>query len=128
MILLIDECVPASVTQFFRERGHVVHLVTELFGAGSPDPLIAVGGDKLSAILVTWNHRDFKQVTARVPDGNVLKFRHLGRISFRVNPAHGRRRAEELIEWIEFEYGQVQGRRDKRLLVEITETRFNVIR
>jgi hypothetical protein len=34
----------------------------------------------------------------------------------------------ELVEWIEFEYGHVQKRRDKRLLIEITETTFRVIR
>lgn len=128
MKLLIDENVPMSVADFFRERGHEVHLVVDLLGAGSPDPLVAVGGDQLSAIVVTWNHRDFKTLTARAPLDNVSKYRRLGRISFRCAEPKGRRRAEELIEWIEFEYMQVQKRQDQRLLIEISDTRFNVIR
>jgi hypothetical protein len=55
-------------------------------------------------------------------------FRKLGRISFRCNESHGVRRANELIEWIEFEYGQVLKKKDKRLLIEISETRFNILR
>jgi hypothetical protein len=58
----------------------------------------------------------------------VVSFRKLGRISFRVNEPRGAQRARELVEWIEFEYGQVQKRRDKRLLIEIMETTFRVIR
>jgi predicted nuclease of predicted toxin-antitoxin system len=128
MTLLIDECVPHSVARVFEERGHTVILVTERLGAQSPDPLIAVAGDRLEAIVVTWNHKDFKTLSARIPQDNVIKFRKLGRISFRVNESRGAHRARELIEWIEFEYAQVQKRADKRLLVEVTESTFRVIR
>lgn len=128
MTLLIDECVPHSVAAVFSRRGHTVHFVTDLLLAQAPDPLIAVAGNRLEAIVVTWNHRDFKTMTARVPPGNVTRFRNLGRISFRMNESRGARRAEELIEWIEFEYSQVQKRQDRRLLIEIGETKFNIIR
>jgi predicted nuclease of predicted toxin-antitoxin system len=128
MTLLIDECVPHSVARVFAERGHTVVFVTQHLAAQAPDPLIAVAGDRLEAIVVTWNHKDFKTLTARVPHDNVIKFRKLGRISFRVNEARGAHRAHELIEWIEFEYGQVQKRNDRRLLIEIMETTFRLIR
>ncbi len=128
MLLLMDENVPDSVTQFFRERGHDVRLVRELFLGGTPDPVIARLGDQMEAIIVTWNHKDFKRLVARVPLGESARLRQLGRISFRCNEAHGRRRAEELIDWIEFEYSQVQQRRDRRLMMEILETTFRVIR
>jgi predicted nuclease of predicted toxin-antitoxin system len=128
MTLLIDECVPHSVARVFEERGHKVIFVTEALAAQAPDPIIAVAGDRLDAIVVTWNHKDFKRLTARVPEDNVIRFRKLGRISFRVNEAYGALRARELIEWIEFEYAQVQKRADKRLLIEVLETTFRVIR
>ena len=128
MLLLIDEDVPASVAAFFAERGHDVRLVRDLFAAGTPDPVIARLGDELGAIVVTWNQRDFRRLAARVPTGEPARLRRLGRISFRCHEAHGRRRAEELIEWIEFEYAQVQKRRDRRLLIEILESTFRVIR
>ena len=128
MLLLIDENVPDSVAHFFRQRGHDVRLVRDLFPAGTADPIIAKLGDELGAIVVTWNHRDFKKLVARVPKGSGPALRRLGRINFRCNERSGKRRAEELVEWIEFEHDQVQRRRDKRLIVEITETSFRVVR
>ncbi len=128
MLLLIDENVPDSVARFFQERGHDVRLVRELFLGGTPDPVIARLGDQMEAIIVTWNHKDFKRLAARVPVGESTRLRHLGRINFRCNEAHGRRRAEELIDWIEFECAQVQQRRDRRLMMEILENTFRVIR
>jgi predicted nuclease of predicted toxin-antitoxin system len=128
MLLLIDENVPASVSDFFRQRGHDVRLVRDLFLPGTADPVIAKLGDELGAIVVTWNHRDFKKLVTRVPKGSGPALRRLGRINFRCNEKNGRRRAEELIDWIEFEYSQVQKKRDKRLIVEIMETSFRVIR
>src|SRR5580704_8099407 len=116
MTLLIDECVPHSVAAVFSNRGHTVHFVTDLLAAQAADPLIAVAGNRLEAIVVTWNHKDFKSMTARVPEGNVQKFRRLSRISFRIN------------ESIEFEYQQVQKKRDRRLLIEIGTTVFRIIR
>lgn len=127
MLLLIDENVPNSVADYLRDRGHDVRLVRDLFPAGTPDPVIAALGDELRAIVVTWDP-DFRRIAARVPVGERQRFRRLGRISFRCNEASGKRRIEELIDSIEFEYDLVQKRGDKRLLVEITETTFRVIR
>jgi predicted nuclease of predicted toxin-antitoxin system len=128
MLLLIDENVPNSVAEFFRERSHDVRLVRDLFPGGTPDPVIAVAGDELGAIVVTWNHRDFKKLAARIPKDNVQRFRRLGRINFRCHEARGLHRLEQLIEWIEFEYAQVVKLRDHRLMIEIGETSFRIIR
>jgi len=67
MPLLIDENVPESVTDFLRERGHRVDHVRDLYLAATPDPIIAAVADRMGAIVVTWNHRDFKKLAARVP-------------------------------------------------------------
>lgn len=128
MLLLIDENVPNSVAEFFRQRSHDVRLVRDLFPSATPDPVIAAAGDELGAIVVTWNHRDFKKLVARIPKDNVQRFRRLGRINFRCHEARGVQRLEELIEWIEFEYAQVMKRRDHRLMVEILETSVRIIR
>jgi predicted nuclease of predicted toxin-antitoxin system len=128
MLLLIDENVPDSVARLFAEHGHDVRLVRDLFPGGTPDPIIAKLGDEMAAIIVTWNHKDFKRLTARVPVDLPRSLRSLGRISFRCSEVNGRRRAEELMEWIEFEYEQTQKRRDKRLMIEIMESNFRVIR
>jgi predicted nuclease of predicted toxin-antitoxin system len=128
VLLLIDENVPESVASFFRDRGHDVRFVRDLLLPGTPDAVVAALGDELAAVIVTWNHRDFKRLAARVPEGNVQRFRRLGRINFRCNEAHGRRRAEDFIEEIEFHYAQAQKRRDTRLMIEITATGFRIVR
>jgi predicted nuclease of predicted toxin-antitoxin system len=126
--LLIDENVPESVTEVFRQRGHEISYVRDLCLAGTPDPIVAAIGNRMEAVVVTWNHRDFKKLAARIPKGGQAAFRKLGRISFRCNEARGRIRAEEIMETIEEEYGRAQRRRDKRLLIEVTETRISIIR
>jgi predicted nuclease of predicted toxin-antitoxin system len=54
MLLLIDENVPMSVARFLADRGHDVRFVRDLFPAGTPDPIIAMIGDKLG------NRRDLR--------------------------------------------------------------------
>jgi predicted nuclease of predicted toxin-antitoxin system len=58
MLLLIDENVPTSIAEFFTSRGHEVKFVLDLLPGGTPDPVIATVGDRLAAIVVTWD-RDF---------------------------------------------------------------------
>ena len=127
MPLLIDENVPESVTEFFRGRGHSITYVRDIFLPGTSDPVIGAAGDKLGAIIVTWNHRDFKKLAARIPKGGQAALRRLGRINFRCHEARGRRRAEQTIDILEDEYERAQGRSDKRLLIEISETSTRII-
>jgi predicted nuclease of predicted toxin-antitoxin system len=129
MTLLIDENVPRSVTDFFRERGHDVQLVTDLLAAGTPDPVVATAAEEISAIVVTWNHKDFKKLVSRIP--STVKNRRLvkaGRITFRCHEAKGRKRIEEEIASIEFEYQQSITRGDQRLMVEIGDSQLKFIR
>ena len=121
MLLLIDENVPNSVARFFVERGHDVHFVRDLLPAGSPDPVIAVVGDRLSAIVVTWD-RDFEQIVKRVPEGNRTPFRRLGRISFRCNETKGRQLVERWIDHIEFHYQRALNADDFRMILQIQES------
>ncbi len=124
MLLLIDENTPDSVARFFRERGHQVTLVRDILPRGTPDQIVALVGDELHAVVVTWNHKDFKRLVSRIPEGGRRRFRNLGRITFRCSEAHGRQRLEELIEWVEFEYVQAQKSPDKRMMLEIGETYY----
>lgn len=127
MLFLIDECVPDDVAEYLGLRGHQIEFARDLFATSSPDEIVALGGDLLSAIIVTWD-RDFKRFVQRAPRGTRRFFRNLGRISFSCREPLGRKRIEELIESIEFEYAQVQKLSDKRLIVQISETSFTVSR
>lgn len=127
MLLLVDENVPQSVADFLASRGHDVRLVRELLPAQTPDQVVAIVGDALAAIIVTWD-KDLRRLAARMPLGSQGRFRRLGRISFRCRESRGLQRIKEVIESLEFEYAQVQKRADKRLIVVVTETSFSVNR
>ena len=118
MLLLIDENVPNSVAEFFDSRGHDVRFVRDLFPAGTPDPVIATIGDRLAAIVVTWD-RDFEKLVRRIPQGNRAAFRRLGRISFRCNEVKGRELLERWIDLLEFHYRRSLEEPDFRMIVQI---------
>lgn len=128
MLLLIDENVPDSSTAFLRERGHDVRLVREMLPRGAPDQIVALVGDQLGAVIVTWNHKHFQSLAPRAPHGTHQRFRRLGRISFLCKETRGRRRMEQFFELIEFEYTLAQRRHDPRLIVEVTENALVVVR
>ena len=125
MLLLIDENVPESVSEVFRKHGHDVRLVRDVLGSATPDQVIAEVGNALSAIVVTWNIKDFKKLAGRRPDDQ-RRLRNLGRIGFRCPEAKGAARAEASMNRIEFEYQEAQKRPDKRVMITITETTFTV--
>ena len=83
-----------------------------------PDPVIAVIGDRLSAIVVSWD-KDFERLVSRVPHGNKTRFRNLGRISFKCNETQGRALLQKWIAYIEMHYETCQSERDFRMIVEI---------
>ena len=125
MLLLIDENVPNSVAEYLASRGHEVRYVRDLFPGGTPDPVIATMGNRLSAIIVTWD-RDFEKLVSRVPAGNRATFRRLGRISFRCNEAKGLALLKRWIDLLEYHYAQALNEDDFRMLVQIQESGFKV--
>lgn len=116
--MLVDENVPNSVTQFFFDRGHEVIRVQDAFPPGTPDPVVATVGDRLSAIVVSWD-KDFDRLASRVPHGNKNRFRRLGRITFKCKESDGRPRVEQEIDMIEAHYERCRQRLDLRMFVEI---------
>ena len=121
--MLIDENVPNSVAEFFAARGHHVQFVRDMLPAGTPDPVVASIGDRLAAVVVTWD-RDFERIVQRVPAGNRIAFRKLGRISFRCNEAKGKELLARWIDHIEFHYERACQNDDFRMIVQIQESGF----
>jgi predicted nuclease of predicted toxin-antitoxin system len=126
--LLIDENVPRSVANLFVERGHEVIHVRDQLLPGTPDPVVAAVGDSMNAIVVTWNRSDFRSLASRFSTLSGRQLRNLGLIVFRCNEAQGRRRLEQFIDLVEFEYELCQQRNDRRLIVEIGKSYFKVQR
>mgnify|MGYP001591866913 CR=1 FL=1 len=127
MRLLIDENVPDSVAQFFSDRGHEIVFARDLLPRGTPDQVIAALGNELDSIIVSWD-QDLLGLVSRAPVGTRRTLRSLGRITYRCRYPNGRRRTEELIDWIEFEFAQVQRRRDRRMLVQVGDSYFRIER
>ena len=125
MLLLVDENVPNSVAEYFAQRGHDVRFVRDLLPSGTPDPVIATIGDRLSAIVVTWD-RDFEKIVKRIPEGNRSAFRRLGRISFQCNEVEGRALLEKWIDLLEFHYAQALQQSDFRMIVQIQKSGFKL--
>ena len=127
MRFIIDHNAPDSVAAFLRARGHEVFLVREILMPDAPDPVIAAMGDDLEAIVVTWNHKDFKALASRMPTGTRATFRRLGRISLRCRAPRAVQRLEVAIDYIEFEYARRQRLRDRRLIIEISDTSVTIV-
>ena len=121
MLLQIDENVPRSVAKVFADRGHEVRQVIDILLPGTPDPVIAAVGDRLSAIVVTWD-RDFEELVERIPSANKGKLRRLGRISFRCNEARGAPLLGRWIEHIELHHAKAALDHDIRMIVQIQDS------
>jgi predicted nuclease of predicted toxin-antitoxin system len=126
MLLLIDENVPNSVALYFAERGHEVRYVRDILPARTQDPVIAEVGDRLSAIVVTWD-KDFRKLVRRIPVGNRTAFRRLGRITFRCNEVNGLAQLRRWIDHIELLYQKAGEQADLRMIVEIQENAFKIM-
>lgn len=120
MDLLIDECVPASVTRVFQQQRHKIIYVVRELGQRSPDRLVAETADEQGLVLVTWNARHFRTLgLSRRPPDNQQRFRNAGMISFHCNEDQGARRASQVMASIEFEFTRALKGNDRRLLVEV---------
>ena len=104
------------------DRGHEVIHALDLFLPGEKDEVLAAVANRERAIVVTWNARDFKKITARrAPAGTRATLRNLGLIVFRCKEPRGRDRLEASIDIIEFEHERSQRHRDGRIFVEIAD-------
>lgn len=61
-----DQCVPASITEHLRQRGHLVTVVRDVLPIRSPDPVVIAKAQDLGAILLSLNG-DFSDIVAYAP-------------------------------------------------------------
>lgn len=122
MTLLLDEH-HSRLAELLRERGHTVHLVTDVLSAGAKDPAVAAWADQNRAIVVT-SDSGFKRLITRVPARDRGRFRHAGLLVLHGEYDSASRRLRELIDVIEFMYIRVQATDDRRLVAEIRDYTF----
>jgi len=127
MRFLIDEDVPDSVAKFLEEKGHEVVYAREIVLPGTPDEVIAALGNENEAVVVTCNTRDYKKIASRTVRSRA-KLRKLGLICLRCGQPNGRKRVEQVIDAIEYEYEKRQTLRDERLIIEIFQSFVKIYR
>ncbi len=69
LLFLGDQCVPASITDAFRDAGHQVFLLREVLPVRALDPVVLEKARELDAILVSLNG-DFSDIVAYPPAGH----------------------------------------------------------
>lgn len=122
---LCDEDVPASVTEFLRQRGHFVATVTELTIDGESDEVVVRLAHQLSLqydspiTLVTFNRNHFATLIPRRPPDNQLRYRRVGRLTLAVDRAAALTRLTALIDDIEREHYHCLTARDQRCLLTL---------
>jgi hypothetical protein len=127
VLVILDENVPHAIGPVFGERGHDVVNAIDLLDPGIPDDVIARLADAHAAVVITWNRRDFRRLSALVPADNVRRFRSLSWIAFRCRESRGPERARRWMAGIEFHLQLASQRRDSRLMIDITDTTFTVL-
>ena len=100
---MTDQNVPNSVVLFLQERGHDVVRSREVVGAEAKDPVVATAAMEANRILIAWD-KDFHHQRQLGP-----RYERLARIGMNCPEPDGRRRLEENIDRVEFEYMRVEG-------------------
>jgi hypothetical protein len=127
VLVILDENVPHAIGPVFGGRGHEVVNASDVLTRGTPDDVIAKLADVHAAVIITWNRRDFRRLSALVPVDNVRRFRSLSWIAFHCRESRGAERVRRWLAAIEFHLQLASQRRDSRLMIDITDTTFTVL-
>jgi predicted nuclease of predicted toxin-antitoxin system len=113
----LDECVPESVGDVLRDKGHNVESIRLFVPKGTADSIIAAIGEQDAAILVTVD-KDLRAFAPRIPKER-RRYKKLGIISLRCPEPQAQHRIRQNIDLIEFEYARSQYLRDRRVMISI---------
>lgn len=120
---LVDENAPRAVEAFLEERGHAVTVSREEIKAGSPDWQLALYAHWHGMVVVTWNHKHFRSLISRKPQGAPgdprIMYARASRLSFRCSEVDGAKRLQQCIDLLECEWVLAQERDDMRVIAEI---------
>lgn len=120
MLVLLDQNVPDSVAEVFREHGHEVILLRDILPTDSPDPLVATVSENQGAVLVS-HDGDFKYIAPRIPVGARTRFSKLSRIHLQCPEPQAAKRVREAMSLIEAEYDIAQSSPDSRMILGISK-------
>ncbi|MGH2615409.1 MAG: DUF5615 family PIN-like protein [Thermomicrobiales bacterium] len=124
--LLIDECLPQSIADFFQARGYSVLVVGQALPAGAPDVSVVAAALDRGAIVVT-HDSDFRNMRASVT-GTGGRLQRADRIYFKkCSHAQALARLAQLIDVIETEY-RIAKATNSKFFIQITANLYTVFR
>ena len=124
--LLIDECLPQSIANFFASRGYSVLVVGQALPAGSPDASVVAAALDQGAIVVT-HDSDFRNMKASAT-GAGGRLQRADRIYFKkCSHAQALARVKHLIDVIETEY-RIAKTTNSKFFIQITANSYTVFR
>jgi predicted nuclease of predicted toxin-antitoxin system len=115
---LLDHCVPASVADVLRARGHSCLLLADVLPTDSADIVVARAAEINDCVLVTQDN-DFKQVIRKTPDGARNSVKKLSRILLQCESFNCAKRVSLALSLIELEWSICQNSSDKRMFIYI---------
>jgi predicted nuclease of predicted toxin-antitoxin system len=124
---LLDNCVPDSVGEVLRVRGHTIQYVRDILPVDSSDPLVATVSEEEDAVLVSCD-RDFRLIAPRIPHGQRARYRRLSRIALECNEPQAASRIEAAMTLIESEFEIAQKSKDKRMMIVIQNSGIKTLR
>lgn len=128
MLLLIDECVAPPVVNMFTRHNHSLLFVVKELGRSTKDPIIAQYADAQSAVVVTWNHKDFLALMRRKTTAGDWLFPSMGLLGYRCPPLEAPDRIESLLDAIVHEHDSLQHPQRGRLNVLVDFAQFRMFR
>ncbi len=119
---LLDEGVPRQIVEMLQRHGYTVLILQDFTLAGSADPVVAIAGDNLGAILLVCDShfRGVSEIAQSSISNKRLKKLH--RIWMRGNQARMCARLEDLLPTIETEFSVYQTRSVKRMFLTIGDS------
>ncbi|MBN9560204.1 MAG: DUF5615 family PIN-like protein [Alphaproteobacteria bacterium] len=124
--VFVDQCVPDSVGRAFLEAGHEVIYLREKLATNSHDLLVAAVAETNEAILVSLDG-DFRQIATRHGVGR-RQYKSLSLIKLSCRESRAYQRVCEAMSLIEHEWRFSEGRRDRRLFMDISDGVIRTIR
>jgi predicted nuclease of predicted toxin-antitoxin system len=124
---VIDAHVKNALRQFLVDSGHEVHSVRDELMPGALDPEIAAFAHQLGAVIITWNRKHFRPLISREHARRTTDFANAGLISCQCRPDDAVSLFAEHLPVIEFQYQRRQAMDDKRLIVELDQTKITFL-
>lgn len=127
MRFFLDEGVPRSVGTVLHERGHEVIYLADAISLGSPDDLVAIAALHNEAILVACDG-DMKQMAKKYGISN-SRYRNLSLLKITLRHlTQAKHRVEQAMSLIEHEWKVSEGKRARRLFIEIRDEKISTSR